>query len=56
LPCRWWVISDPNAKIPVDKEAIPLFIDEDITNTDITMQYFSFEVGSVVSCGLAMNI
>ena len=47
-----WLISDLNAKIPVDKEAIP----EDITNTDITMQYFSFEVGSVVGCGLVMNI
>jgi len=54
--CRWWAIAKSNTEIPVDKEAIPLFVDEDIANTDITMQYFSFKVGSVVSYGVEMNI
>jgi hypothetical protein len=55
-PRTWRTIANPNAEIPVDKEAIPLFINEDVPDTDITMQDFSFEVGSVVSCRLAINI
>ena len=46
----------PDAEIPINKEAVPVVVNEDISNTDIAVQYLSFVEGNVVSCELSMNI
>ena len=45
-----------DAEIPINNEVVPVVVNEDISNTDIAMQYLSFVEGNVVSCELPMNI
>ena len=45
----------PDAEIPINEEAVPFIVNEDISNTDVAMQHLSFVEGNFVSCELSIN-